>query len=133
MQNLPRDYAVILVDHGSTYAAANEMLEQVARNFGDATRIAIVEPAHMEIAEPTIAQAFAKCVARGAKRVIIHPYFLSPGVHSTTDIPCLVAEAAADFPSVPFCVSEPIGIDPRMNEVVLRRVLEAVRWEGWEE
>ena len=34
-----------------------------------------------EISEPSIATAFARCVDRGARTIIISPYFLSPGRH----------------------------------------------------
>lgn len=34
-----------------------------------------------ELAEPTIKEAFGKCVQQGASRVIVSPYFLSPGQH----------------------------------------------------
>ena len=36
----------------------------------------------MELAEPSIEQAFDKCVAQGATFVVVHPYFLAPGRHS---------------------------------------------------
>lgn len=45
------------------------------------TRRPLVEVAHMELAEPTIEQAVARCVAAGASRVIVAPYFLSRGRH----------------------------------------------------
>lgn len=117
---------VILVDHGSVLAAANEMLEDVARLFAETAGYSIVEPAHMELAEPTVAQAFARCVERGAERIVVHPYFLSPGRHSTTDIPRLAAEAARPFPHVPYCVTEPLGLDPRMPAIIQRRIEEAL-------
>src|SRR4051794_10207085 len=85
---------LVIVDHGSKKAAANDMLLDVAAMFKRVSGTPIVEPAHMELAEPTIAQAFDKCVAQGATFVIVHPYFLSPGRHSTTDIPILTAQAA---------------------------------------
>ena len=34
-----------------------------------------------ELAEPTIKEAFGKCVQQGASRIIVSPYFLSPGRH----------------------------------------------------
>eukprot|EP00898_Chlorokybus_atmophyticus_P000080 jgi/Chlat1/1072/Chrsp110S08637 len=46
----------------------------------------LVETAHMELAEPSIATAFDICVARGARTVVISPYFLSPGRHWHTQI-----------------------------------------------
>lgn len=117
---------VILVDHGSEYTEANAMLIEVARLVREATGIPIVEPAHMELAEPTIAQAFARCVEQGAKRVVVHPYFLSPGRHSTTDIPRMSADAAARWPGLRYCVTEPLGVDRHMTAIVLQRIEEAL-------
>ncbi|MDZ4857780.1 MAG: CbiX/SirB N-terminal domain-containing protein [Candidatus Hydrogenedentes bacterium] len=123
------DTAIVLVDHGSTHAAANDMLVEVARMLRDALGGGMVEPAHMELAEPTIEQTFAECVARGARRIVVHPYFLAPGRHSTQDIPRMCAEAAAKFPGVTHTVTEPLGLDTRMIDVVRRRIQEAVEGE----
>lgn len=126
MNSLAPHIAVIIVDHGSRRSEANDMLDKVACLYQHTTGVAIVEAAHMELAEPDIAQAFAKCVARGARHVVIHPYFLSPGRHSTTDIPQLAAAAAAGHPGVQYTVTACLGLDPRMAEVMHRRVLEAL-------
>ena len=120
------DTGVILVDHGSTFDGANRMLLEVVQGFREATGTAIVEPAHMELAEPTIAQAFARCVEQGAKRVVVHPYFLSPGRHSTSDIPRLATEAAKNHPGVELAITEPLGVDTRISEVILLRIQEAL-------
>ena len=57
-----------------------------------------VQPAHMELAEPSIATAFDACVAAGATTVVVAPYFLGPGRHWDSDIPALAAAAAAVIP-----------------------------------
>ncbi len=120
------DTGIILVDHGSTFDEANLMLHEVVRTFREATGTAIVEPAHMELAEPSIAQAFARCVEQGAKRVVVHPYFLAPGRHSTADIPRIAAEAAEDYPRIEVAITEPLGVDTRISEVVLHRIQAAL-------
>ena len=91
---------VIVVDHGSKREAANKQLEEVARAVKARSGRRIVEPAHMEIAGPTLAEAYAKCVAQGATRIVCHPFFLSPGRHVMEDIPALLADAASHFPEV---------------------------------
>lgn len=126
MQPLPPDLGVILVDHGSKKPEANDQLNEVAKAFQQSTGAEIVETAHMELATPTIAQAFASCVRQGAKRIVVHPYFLAPGRHSTVDIPRIAAEAARPHPEIPFCVSEPLGLDELLSGVILRRVQEAL-------
>ena len=124
--HVPEKTGIVLVDHGSRVPEANAMLDEVATRFAQATGAAIVEPAHMELAEPTIAQAFDRCVERGAAIVVIQPYFLSPGRHSTEDIPRIAAKAAERHPDIPWRVGDALGVDSRMNDIILRRVLETL-------
>ena len=76
----------------------------------------------MELAEPSIATAFDRCVQRGAKRVIVFPYFLSPGRHWSDDIPALVAQAAEKHPTVEWLVTGPFGLHPDMNAIITDRI-----------
>eukprot|EP00252_Welwitschia_mirabilis_P024831 TRINITY_DN7524_c0_g2_i2.p1 TRINITY_DN7524_c0_g2~~TRINITY_DN7524_c0_g2_i2.p1 ORF type:complete len:120 (+),score=25.06 TRINITY_DN7524_c0_g2_i2:279-638(+) len=82
----------------------------------------IVEPAHMELARPTIKEAFDVCANQGAKRVIISPYFLSPGRHWKKDIPSLAAEASKNHPAVSYIVTAPIGLHELMVDVIQDRI-----------
>ena len=126
MHTIAPDTAIIIVDHGSRRSEANDLLSEVAALYQRAIGVAIVEAAHMELAEPSIADAFARCVARGATKVVIHPYFLSPGRHSTSDIPELAAAAALEHPGVTYVVTAALGLDDRMAEIMHRRILEAL-------
>src|SRR4051812_26010037 len=114
---------IIIVDHGSRRAQSNEMLEEVARLFGERfkEKFDIVEAAHMELAEPSIATAYAKCVERGATQVVVCPFFLGPGKHWTSDIPRLTAEAAIDHPGTRYHVTMPLGIDDLILELLFKR------------
>ncbi len=118
---------IILVDHGSRFAAANDMLEEVVERFRRSSGYQIVVAAHMELAEPSIPQAFEACVRQGAKRIIVHPYFLSPGRHSTTDIPRMVAEAAAAYPELICNVTQPLGLDDEISRIILNRIQDCDR------
>jgi sirohydrochlorin ferrochelatase len=117
--------AILIVDHGSVVEDANRMLEGVAelvRRQGPGYH---VEHAHMELAAPTIADGFRACVEAGARDVTVHPYMLSPGRHSTGDIPRMVAEAARLHPGVAWRVTEPLGLHELIALVVLERVRQA--------
>ena len=113
---------IILVDHGSRRDDANALLEQVAQRFGQASRFDVVEPAHMELAQPSIATAFDRCVQRGATVVVVMPYFLAPGRHWDTDIPQLAAAAARKHPDTPYRIAAPLGLDDKMIDVVRQRI-----------
>ncbi|MEM1099543.1 MAG: CbiX/SirB N-terminal domain-containing protein [Planctomycetota bacterium] len=111
---------IVIVDHGSRRAASNEMLERFVRVFADryASSFPVVEPAHMELAEPSIATAFDRCVERGATRVAVCPYFLAPGKHWHQDIPNLARDAALKHPDVAYAVTAPIGLSPMIQDVI---------------
>src|SRR3990172_4248114 len=103
------ELGVILVDHGSRRDESNHLLLDVVREFAAATGLPIVEPAHMELAEPSIATAFGRCAEQGAKTVIVFPYILLPGRHWHDDIPRLSAAAASAHPGMRFLVTAPFG------------------------
>ncbi len=125
--NLPPTAAetgIIIVDHGSRRAESNDLLLEVAKAFRQHSRWSIVEPAHMELAEPSIATAFARCVELGATLVVVFPYFLGPGRHWNEDIPRLAAEAALPFADrgVRHLVTEPLGLHPLILDVIDQRI-----------
>src|SRR3954468_12885545 len=114
--------AILLIDHGSVKAEANDMLAAVAAMVQEmAGPDVAVGYAHRELAEPDIDAGFASCVARGATEVVAFPYMLSPGKHSTRDIPRLVAAAAAKHPHVAHTVTPAFGVHEKLGEVVLER------------
>jgi sirohydrochlorin ferrochelatase len=117
--------AIILVDHGSTRAESNDLLLETVLAYRRRAPAVIVEAAHMELAEPTLAAAFDRCVAQGARFVTIVPYFLGPGKHLTEDIPRLAAEAARPYEDVRYVVARPLGGHPWLLEVIEQRVAEA--------
>lgn len=115
--------AVIIVDHGSRVQEANDLLDRVVRDVRDrcGDRFVAVEAAHMELAQPSIAHAFGRCVEAGAEQVVVVQFFLSPGRHAAEDIPRLVAEAAQSHANVSWSVTEPIGSDPALVDILLAR------------
>lgn len=118
---------IIIVDHGSRLEQSNAMLLAAAQRFAEGGEFRIVEPAHMELAQPDITTAFDLCVERGAERVVVFPYFLSPGRHWKHDIPELVAAAAQSHPRIPWTVTAPFGIHDGMMQVIRERIEEVLR------
>lgn len=114
--------AIIIVDHGSRRQESNDLLLEVVAMFRSKSEYDLVEPAHMELAEPSIAAAFRRCVEQGAKRVVVFPYFLSPGRHWHSDIPALAAAAAAEHPGIVYLVTAPLGLHPLMAQIVGERI-----------
>jgi sirohydrochlorin ferrochelatase len=120
---------LIIVDHGSHSRESNRLLHAVADRFAQtyANDYPIVEAAHMEMALPTIAHAYARCVTRGAAHIVVCPYFLGPGMHWRADIPRLAADAARQFPQTTHAVAAPLGIDDLLLQLLDKRVREALQ------
>ncbi len=117
-----RPLAVIVVDHGSRRIESNETMEAFVRSSAERLPYPIVEPAHMEMAEPSVGTAFDRCVTAGAGTVVLAPYFLGPGTHWDRDIPALAAGAAARHPGVAWLVTAPLGPHPLLIDIVGGRV-----------
>jgi sirohydrochlorin ferrochelatase len=126
MTNDKEKIGVILVDHGSRRDESNQMLLEVVDAYRKHSHWNIVEPAHMELAEPSIATAFSRCVEQGAKLVVVFPYFLAPGKHWHEDIPRLAAEAAASYPGIRHVVTEPLGLHELMLKIIDDRIGESL-------
>lgn len=120
--------AIIIVDHGSTRPAANRMLEDVAALVRQRTADPVYA-AHMELAAPTIDEAFDAAVTAGADFVFVFPYFLSPGRHSREDIPRMCVQAVARHPGLRWHCCGPIGLDPLMADLIVHRVGECEEHE----
>eukprot|EP00871_Galdieria_phlegrea_P003044 jgi/Galph1/3740/GphlegSOOS_G2443.1 len=115
-------YALILVDHGSKLSEANAMIEQIASLVSQRKPGFFVTFAHMELAKPDLLEAFRLCVETGlASHIIVFPFFLGPGKHSTVDIPLMAEQCASHFANISYQVTEPIGIHEKLVDIVLER------------
>jgi sirohydrochlorin ferrochelatase len=64
-------------------------------------------------------------VERGARRVVLVPYFLSAGVHVRRDLAAARQRLAGRFPGVEFRLAEPLGPHPLLAQIVVQRAREA--------
>lgn len=113
---------IVIVDHGSRRQESNRRHEDFVAAWRTSRGYPIVEPAHMEMAAPSIGAAFEACVAAGATTVVITPYFLGPGNHWDRDIPALAAEASTRHPDVRYLVTAPLGPHPLLMDIVDDRI-----------
>ncbi|MDA0842082.1 MAG: sirohydrochlorin cobaltochelatase [Planctomycetota bacterium] len=113
---------IVIVDHGSRQKESNQKFEEIVQRFTQLHDHKIVEPAHMEIASPSIQEAFDSAVGKGATDIVVLPYFLLPGRHWHNDIPELCARAASRHPGLTWHVTEPLGMSDKILEVVAERL-----------
>jgi sirohydrochlorin cobaltochelatase len=75
-----RDTHVVLAARGSTDPDANAEVAKVARLLWEGRGYAGVEFCFISLAEPSVPTALHRAVLLGARRIVVAPYFLFPGV-----------------------------------------------------
>ena len=127
MPSISDQTAVLLIAHGSREPAANRDLLELAGRFAALGPYPIVEACFLELTEPNIPAGGERCVARGATRVLLVPYFLSAGVHLVRDLTSARDELEARHPHVEFRLGPALGPHPLLDELVRSRILETDR------
>jgi sirohydrochlorin ferrochelatase len=116
--------ALLLIAHGSRQPEANDDLHHVAEEMRR-RGYSITVASFLELADPGIDDGGARCVAEGADRIILLPYFLSAGVHVRRDLAAARDRLANRFPGVDVRLAEPLGRHPALLDVVAARAREA--------
>lgn len=116
--------AILLVAHGSRRAAANADLIKLAAMIAQEVNDEIIETGYLELTEPTIPDGLRTCAARGATSIAILPYFLSQGTHVTSDLVEFRNEFLQEFPEIECKICPPIGLHPKLVELMLLRLQE---------
>lgn len=117
--------AILLLAHGSRQPEASEPAREIARRLHDRLPDRAVRVAHLELTPPLLPEAIDECVRDGAEEVVVQPYLLAPGRHSTRDIPDLLSAARQRHPQVAFRLGEVLGVDDKLVDLVAARVAEA--------
>jgi sirohydrochlorin ferrochelatase len=119
--------AVLLIAHGSREPSANDDLHALAERLAGTGENPIVVACFLELAEPDIPTGGEQCVARGATRVLMIPYFLSAGVHLRRDLTAAREELERAHPGVAFDLGPALGPHPLLDELVSARIHELER------
>jgi len=123
--------AILLMGHGSRVAEANDALREIAALVRKQMPACIIEVAFRELHAPDIQAGIDRCVAQGAQRVLLYPYFLFAGAHVLEDLPGEMAQAAERYPGLELSLGQPLGVHPKLAEIVCERVAESMITAGW--
>jgi sirohydrochlorin ferrochelatase len=93
--DMPAKTGILLVGHGTrSQRGIVEFLRIAELVAGQATPLP-VEPAFLELSEPTIQVGLGRLIERGVRKVVVAPLLLFAAGHAQRDIPCAVADALA--------------------------------------
>jgi len=116
--------AVILIGHGSRAAGADDDMEKIAAGLREKSG-GIVETCRMSGRGIPFDGAFERCVRRGAKEIIVLPYFLHFGVHLREDIPEILRENVRKHPEIRLVLGKHLGYDDALVDLVAKRIGES--------
>jgi len=123
--------AILIMAHGSRIAAANDAAREVATMVQEMTGHEIVEVSFRELHEPDIQQGIDNCVARGAKKILLIPYFLFMGAHVQHDLPEEIETAQKRHPGLEMVMGPHLGVHRKLAEIVSERISAGLTAAGW--
>lgn len=119
------DWGVALLAHGSrrgsdTVDGLRDMAQRLQRRLA-ADRARVVT-ACLEFIQPDLPQAVGSLVAQGVDSIVVMPFLLGQGTHTTDDIEEEIGRALAAHPQARITVSQTFGADPALVDIVAARV-----------
>jgi sirohydrochlorin cobaltochelatase len=124
MRASPEPQAVLLIAHGSRQELANQEVREAALRLNTGFEGETVIACFLEIATPSIPEAFDQAVENGARQIKAVPFFLGTGAHVGEDLPRILNECVARHNPLQLEVelTPAVGPDPLLDEIVLRRI-----------
>jgi sirohydrochlorin ferrochelatase len=118
---------LLIVAHGSRREASNAEVRLLGERVGAlaTSRTMGVEVAFLELAQPSILEGLDRCVAAGAREIIVFPYFLAAGTHVATDIPEMLVDFRQRHPEVELRLTRHLGASSSLPATILDVVVQA--------
>ena len=117
--------AVIIVGHGSKRRGFEAAMVRVAGALRK-KRDGLVLCAYLGSASPSVPEAISRCVRRGAREIVVVPYFVLAGDHVARDIPEMVRQAAEKHRGkTKVRLSPYLGYHAKIVSVVQERIRQA--------
>jgi sirohydrochlorin ferrochelatase len=123
--------AILMMAHGSRIAEANDAAREVAAMVREMTGFEIIEVSFRELHNPNIQSGIDACVAKGAGRILLMPYFLFMGAHVQHDLPEEITEAQKRYPGLVMEMGGHLGAHRKLAEIEVERIGQALDKLGW--
>jgi len=112
---------IIVFAHGSRIEPANQAVRSAAADLARAGDYPIVEAAFLELGRPGLEEAADRLVARGVERIVIIPYFLTPGLHLERDLPPLIERISKKNKNIQILVTASLDGHPGVVQILTDR------------
>ncbi|MGZ4163571.1 MAG: sirohydrochlorin chelatase [Tumebacillaceae bacterium] len=120
--------AILLVGRGSSDPDANSDLCKITRLLWERVKVKFVETSYIGVTQPDFAEGMSRCVALGAKRVYVLPYFLFTGV-LIKRMSAMMVEFSEKYPDVELKLGGYFGFHDALIDILQERAQEAAQGE----
>ena len=116
--------AVLIIAHGSRASETEAVLDAIAAMVKESLPDMLIECAFMGYSERTVEKAVAALASKDVSEIKVIPYFLFMGIHLKEDIPKMISDLTADYPNIKIVMTESLGADRRLAEIVIDKILD---------
>ncbi len=116
--------ALLIIAHGSRQKDANRFLETLSKELAAEAKdkFALVQCAFLQFNGPFADESIVDLISKGARQIVVFPFFLGAGSHVSVDIPNLVIEAQAKYPDILFETATFLGGVKGLKNLILDAV-----------
>ena len=120
---------LLLVGHGTRSPAGVTEFLQTAKLVADLLPDVHVEPAFLELARPTVAEAIQRVQAQNLVELVVVPLLLFAAGHAKQDIPQAVSATLPIERRFTLRQAEPLGCHPKILEAAAQRFAAAAGYD----
>ncbi|WP_425355113.1 sirohydrochlorin chelatase [Paenibacillus silagei] len=120
-----KDTIVLLMGRGGSDPDANSDLYKISRLLWERTGYRSVESCFIAIAKPSLPDGLERCLALGARKIIVLPYLLFTGV-LMQQFAERVAQFAAEHPGLEVEIGGTLGAHPLLADMLTERIEETL-------
>ncbi|RXJ75968.1 hypothetical protein CRV03_10800 [Arcobacter sp. F155] len=115
--------AIIFVAHGSKKEESNEEFLSLVEELSHKDRFyGLKKAAFLEIATPDIKSVVTELIIKGAREVVLYPYFLNSGKHVTRDLPKIVEELKEEHKNIMFKLLPHFGQSKKIQDIIIEDI-----------
>lgn len=114
--------ALLFICHGTRLAKGRIEAEEFVKLCMSQVDVPIKEICFLELAEPSIAQGFERCVQKGATNISVIPVFLLSANHIKIDIPKELQHLQNKFPGVDINYGRAFGVHDAISHLLWEKI-----------
>ncbi len=118
----PEETAVLVVGRGSSDPASNAEIARTAYLLWEKRPFRTVEYAFQAVARPKVAEGLQRCIALGARQIVVMPYLLFTG--KVDEAIHVIAKRFSQAHGIPVLITDYLNAHPLVVDVAVQRVQE---------